>query len=210
MDNEDGEVDLSYSLRHHLLWLANTIYIYLMQIVLGPSCVDLRKEITHATDVDAMITVCDRYVLRLEDQCLLSKRLAPIHQAIISLLDLGIHFSDAHAQYAGEKTFDTTNRSIASNVSQLTPWRRRRRRNEDYENDSSEDDEDDGGVDTSYISFQETTYVDRLQKMQEQFRRLCEFVTVGLRGVSRAGGEPCWGILAEDLDWNRDETGLAR
>ncbi|KAI9707809.1 MAG: hypothetical protein M1836_000771 [Candelina mexicana] len=210
MDNEDGEVDLSYSLRHRLLWLANTLYKYLTDIVLAPSSLDLRKDISDAVEVDAMIAVHDRYVLHLEDRCLISKRLAPIHQAIISLLDLGIHFCDMHAQYAGEKSFDITNRSITSNVSQLPPWRRKRRRDEDDEDDSSEHEDDDEGVDTSYISFQETAYVHRLQKTRDQFERLCGFVTVGLRGVSRAGGEPCWEILAKDLDRDQDSTNLTR
>ncbi|KAI9723052.1 MAG: hypothetical protein M1812_001501 [Candelaria pacifica] len=209
IDHEDGEAYLSYSLRHRLLWLANTLYAYLTEVVLDPSSFDMRKRMAAAIDVDAMITVHDRYILSLEDQCLISKKLAPIHQAIISLLDLGIHFSDVHAQYAGEKSFDTTNRSLASNVSQLPPWRRRRRRNDDYEDDSSEDENEDCAADTSYISFQETAYVDRLQKMREQFERLCGFVTVGLRGVSRAGGEPCWEVLADNLAWNRDFTGIA-
>ena len=199
------EANHYYSIRHRLLWFANTLYNYLSELVVATSTAKLRKDMTVTEDVDAMIEAHRVFIAHLEDQCLLSKKLAPIHQAIISLLDLSILFSDAHNLYSGEKIFDISNRSVSVHTSHLRQTRRPRRRGHGDEVSEDTDDEDmqgeDGATDTSYISFQETAYVDRLRKMRAQFERLCGFVSAGLRGVARAGGETQWEMLAEKLEW---------
>ena len=210
LDSEDIENYHIYSLRLRLLWFTNTLYAYLTETVLAPSTADMRKRMATAEDVDAMIAVHETYIAHLEDQCLLSKKLAPIHQAIISLLDLTILFSDTQASNAGEKFFDLTNRSIVSTASQAASQHRRRSRKDgavsssspsSSSDDDDDDDDDRDEVDTSRIPAHETTYADRLRKMREQFDRLYGFVSVGLQAVSRTGGEPVWEMLAERLAW---------
>ncbi|KAI9767023.1 MAG: hypothetical protein M1840_005982 [Geoglossum simile] len=198
-----GETELYYALRHRLLWFSNTIYTYLTALVLVPNTSGMRQQLSEAEDMDAMIEVHESYVTRLENQCLLSPKLGPIYQAIISLLDLTILLSDAHALYAGEKLFDVTNLSIPTHMSQSTHHNRRKaKKNNGHADSSSSSDEFSAEeADTSYICFQDTGYGERLRKMREQFERLCGFASVGLRGVARAGGEPCWEMLAEKLEW---------
>ncbi|KAI9822683.1 MAG: hypothetical protein M1827_000402 [Pycnora praestabilis] len=204
VDNDDGEIDAAYLLRHRLLWFANTIYSYVTETVIMPSTSTMLQQMANAKDIDAMVAVHEAFCLRLEDQCLLSKKLAPIRQSIRFLLDLAIFFSDAHSAYTGERLFDTTNRSMTSH-NRLLPWRRKYHRNEDDDISSSDEEDDEGrDADISYISFQETAYADRLQNMKEQFNRLSNFVIAGLRSISRAGGEPCWEMLAEKLVWGRE------
>jgi gamma-tubulin complex component 5 len=177
----------------------------------------MRQQLSAAEDMDAIIAVHENYIVRLEDQCLLSPKLAPIYQAIISLLDLTIHLSDAHTIYAGEKVFDNMSRSVSIHMKPLPPssqQRRRRRRakegHDDIGSSSSSDELSAEEADTSYISFQETAYAERLQQMREQFERLCSFARAGLRGVARAGGEPCWEMLAEKLEWGtHGDSGMA-
>ena len=41
--------------------------------------------------------------------------------------------------------------------------------------------------------------------MKDQFGQLCGFVNAGLRGVTRAGGQQCWEILAEKLEWGMEK-----
>jgi gamma-tubulin complex component 5 len=68
--------------------------------------------------------------------------------------------------------------------------------------ESSEHDEDpDYDADTEKLSGNEGSYAERLQKIKAEVTRLRTFVVTGLRGISRAGGEPTWEILAEQLDW---------
>ena len=199
LDSEDGENSLVYSLHHRLLWFTNVVHSYLTNTVLSVTTSEMRIDLTRAEDVDAMISTYEAYIMHLEDQCLLSKKLAPIHQAIISLLDLSILFSDSHASYAGEKLFDLMNRSIMSSTSQQQSIRPRRRKASDASSSEDDDEDHDGEADVSYISLTKVAYVDRLRKMHDSFTKLCGFVTAGLRGVSRAGGEPCWEVLAENL-----------
>ncbi|KAK8153998.1 Spc98 family-domain-containing protein [Phyllosticta citrichinensis] len=56
---------------------------------------------------------------------------------------------------------------------------------------------------TTATSCQQSTgsFVSSLQRMVEQFEQLHGFVVAGLRGVSRAGDERCWEMLAERLEW---------
>ena len=65
---------------------------------------------------------------------------------------------------------------------------------------SSEEDED-YDADTETPSASDESYEERLQKIEEQFGQLLHFTIAGLRGVSRAGGELAWEMLAERLEW---------
>ncbi len=183
---------LTYSLRYRLLWFTNIILTYLTEIVLAVSTAEMRASMAKAEDVDAMIKVHEAYIKSLEEQCLISQRLAPIHQAIISLLDLAVLFSDTNAAYANP------------GQNPNTPITRRKRSNQDASNDSSSslDDPSSDSSDSSPSdppSFTSTQYDHQLRKMHDSFSKLLSFITAGLRGVSRAGGEAAWEILAEKL-----------
>ncbi|MCJ1266757.1 hypothetical protein MMC22_006642 [Lobaria immixta] len=198
----DGENHLVFSLRHRLLWFANVLLTYLTDVVLSAATSEMRANMAAAEDVDEMIAVHENYVSRLEKQCLIEKRLAPLHQAIISLLDLVILFTDAHHSYTGQTTLDLMNHS-------MIPTARRQRilstrgRKSDQASDSSDDDDDAGSngniADVSYMAFAEMPYAQRLLKMHATFSKLLDFIIAGLHGVHRAGGESCWEIFAESL-----------
>lgn len=107
----NGELHLARSLRHRLLWFTNCILTYLTETVLAVSTAKLREELAKADDMDRLIVVHSDYMLRLEERCLLSKKLAPIHQALISVFDLAMSFADAHAAYATDSSSGKTNES---------------------------------------------------------------------------------------------------
>lgn len=197
-ESNDGENILVFSLRHRLLWFSNALLTYLTEIVLSAAIAEMRANMAAAGDVDEMIAVHESYVSRLEKQCLIEKRLSPIHQAIISLLDLVILFSDAHASYTGQTTIDLMNRSMVPAV------RRKHISSTRVRSGDSSDDEDEAGsngdmADVSYIAFAEKPYAERLLKMHTKFSKLLDFVIAGLHGVHRVGGETCWEIFAESL-----------
>ena len=179
---------LTLSLRHRLLWFTNILLTYLTEIVLAVSTVEMRAAMSRAEDVDAMIAVHESYIRRLEEQCLISKRLTPIHQAVISLLDLAVLFTGTHAAHTNpnpKSHIHTQQRKISRIAAS------------DGESSSSEDP---SGSDNEEAEFSFTTpYEDQLRKMHDTYTKLLAFVTAGLRGVSRAGGEACWEILAEKL-----------
>ncbi|KAI9818247.1 MAG: hypothetical protein M1832_004463 [Thelocarpon impressellum] len=159
----------------------------------------LRKNLTEASDMDDMISVHAAFIARLEHQCLLSERLSSVLQAVISLLDLSILFSDAYVLYIGERAFDTSNRSIFLDGTSAQASKHARRRQASNSSSSDEDTSTmNGGAHTSPPA---TPYIDRLAKMSSQFEHLCRLVEVSLRGLARAGGESPFEMLAERLEW---------
>ncbi|MCJ1467177.1 hypothetical protein MMC07_005800 [Pseudocyphellaria aurata] len=200
--NADGENHLVYSLRHRLLWFSNVLLTYLTEIVLFTATAEMRASMAAAEDVDEMIAAHEIYVSKLEKQCLIDKRLAPIQEAIISLLDLVILFSDAHAFYTGQKTLDFLNGSAVLSV-RHKKVSSNRNRSSDQGSESSDDDKEAAPnnqvADVSYMTFNEMSYAGTLLKMHAKFAELLDFVIAGLLGVHRVGGESCWEILAESL-----------
>lgn len=193
---------LIYSLRQCLLWFTNSLLAYLTNSVLSVGVKDMRVSLSKAEDVDDMIAAHDNFLSRVEKQCLISKNLAPIHQAIISILDLAILFSDAHASYKAELI---TSRLARTSTDARHASSNAQRKNGNVASESSDDDDNDNDeeasnrVDLSYISFEETSYAERINSMHASFTKLLSFVIAGLYGVHRAGGEPCWEILANNL-----------
>lgn len=200
MNSKGRETHLFFSLRHRLLWFSNILLTYLTNMVISVATSEMKENLAAAEDVDGMIAVHENYISRLEKQCLLEPRLAPIHQAIVSLLDLVILCSDAHTAYIGQANLDLMDRSMISTSGRQTISSRHKGAN--TESDSSDNDEvnsNDDVADLSYISFAETPYTQRLLKMHGTFSKLLNFVIAGLHGVHRAGGEPCWEIFADSL-----------
>ena len=195
---QNGELALARSLRHRLLWFINCILTYLTGRVLAVSTTEMRGELAKAEDMDKMIIVHSDYMLRLEEQCLLSERHKSIHQALLSLFDLGISFADAHAAYASQVFPKLISQSArwALNDHQAPPVYRRRASS--FSSDDSLDVKEES-EEQRIETFTETTYLYRLKRLHATFTKLHRFVLAGLQGVHRAGTEPTWESLAELL-----------
>ena len=170
----------------------------------------MTTKLGNAEDIDVMAEIHTKYISQLQAQCLLSKNLSPINQAIISLLDLGVLFTDVLSQNCRKNTDSFRAQPSLSRDKRETrkPAQNRRRSVMPAPESSSDDDEeDDYDADAESTTSHEATFAESLAKIQEQFDRLVPFVTAGLRGVSRAGAEVCWEMLAERLEW---QTGRNR
>lgn len=216
-DANNKEDKLGYRVRYSLLWFVNLLYSHMTEQVLAISTAEMRSALAKANSVDGMVAVHRAYTTSLENQCLLSQSLAPIHQAIISLLDLCINFSDTQATRHGEHKFYIATKSLGSSTGQQRQLHRHRtrrnlRRHEDSasEDNSSEDEEDSSLMDegnSTMVSFIESPYATRLRDLNDQFHRLCAFITSGLKNVGRIDGQQSWEILAEKLEWkSKDRT----
>lgn len=203
-ESEDHEHRHVYSLRQCILWFTNSLLTYLTNSVLWVETEEMKLLIAKAEDVDEMIAVHERFISRLENQCLISKKLAPTHQAVISILDLAISFSDAHASYQAQ-LISTGPMMTTAGAGGVPEKGRRKTQDGASESSYGGDEEDSRGADFSYISFGETPYAERVRNMQASFTDLVSFVIAGLYRVHRAGGEPCWEMLANSL-----ATGLGR
>lgn len=194
---DDRAGALVHSLHHNLLWFLDTLYAHLTYLVISAANQSLHQALSNAEDVDAMITAHDAYISSLEDQCLLSNNLSPIHEAIINILDLSIHFADLQTVHAAEEgMFDQGDASMLNTL-------RRKRSGEDDSDSDSDEDNDFEHEQTLTISFRDSPYDLQMRNVKRQFDHLMSFVADGLKGVARADGLPSWNILAERLEWRK-------
>ncbi|OJD33378.1 gamma-tubulin complex component [Diplodia corticola] len=238
---------LQYHLRHRLLWLADTLHSYLTETVFAASTASLRAALARAADIDEMAAVHAAHVAALEDRCLLAPRLAPLHGALVELLDLCVAFADLVAASEEEEEEGQEGRMMTaaaaewgrSTVGGSADGRRRvsgvagRKRPgvqkggrrvsglqvalAEVSDESSEDEAEGGGGGGAELDGEDGgvgkkgrkrsavrergSMQERLGRMKEAFEKHFAFVIAGLRGVSRAGGERCWEVLAERLEW---------
>lgn len=197
-DIKDGRLrQLSYKLRQRLVWLADILRSYLTGTVIDPCFADMKAAMSKAGDIDEMSAIHMRYVARLQDQALLSDNLKPIHEAMLSLLDLATSYSQHHAKREAVRSRPMHQRNSENRTSHrksILPLQL-----ELDESDSSNvgDDEESTASDTPVPSGQGAV----LESIEKEFGRLLPFVAAGLRSVGRVGAEPVWEMLADRLEW---------
>ncbi|KAL1628544.1 hypothetical protein SLS56_005889 [Neofusicoccum ribis] len=218
---------LQYHLRHRLLWLADNLHSYLTETVIAAATAQLRKDMATAADIDVMAALHTAHVKALEERCLLAPRLATIHSALIELLDLAVAFADltgeaeqADGGFLAPGAFGSSGRSSGSaeggrrkSGGRKRPENRNRRTSglqvamaEVSDSSSDEEGGEDGGGNGEGRRKRAATRTglsmeQKLVRMEETFEQNFGFVVAGLRGVSRAGGERCWEMLGERLEW---------
>jgi gamma-tubulin complex component 5 len=216
---------LSYALRHNLFWFLNVLYSHLTDFVISSTTESLRKSLSTSTDVDAMISAHRSHMASLEEQCLLSTNLHPLHQATLTVLDLCIAFSDLHATRSQHQKplgpTRTPRKQTATKLfkTELKPTPRKTHYEYSYGDEDkstdeeigpdSESEEMDSDVEDELaprrpVSLHESQYVQRLRGIHDQFNRLVAFMAAGLKGVGRVDGQVSWEMLAEKLEWRRE------
>jgi gamma-tubulin complex component 5 len=199
------------SIRHDLQCFVDTLFAHTLNTILKPACQHMGLKMSFAEDIDQMTEVHEFFIQTIQTQCLLTKNLTPIYHAIICVLELGVRFADLRRQLVSKSGSTVDNgkkkRSKARRRSTMRQGRQLETDNSLSSGDSSDNDKDpDYDADTEKLSGNEGSYAERLQKMKEEMARLRSFVVTGLRGISRAGGEPTWEMLAEQLDWGVGAT----
>jgi gamma-tubulin complex component 5 len=191
----DENDTLVHALHHNMLWVLDFIYGHLTYLVISTATRSLHKDLSGAQDVDAMIAAHRSYMSSLEAQCLLSKDLSHVHDAIINFLDLCVHFADLQAAHLlGDEEKHRENLHT-------------KKESENEFDSDDEDDDDDDNVNhehTLTVSFHDSTYSQQLQTVNNQFNHLTTFVTDGLKSLARADGLQSWDILADRLEWRRN------
>lgn len=197
---------LGYALRHNMLWFLNVLYGHITDLVITTSTNSLWKYLSSSKDIDSMVAVHRSYMSSMKDQCLLSKNFAPLHEAIIDLLNLCVRFADIQAMQNGDDQLDRTPNTHSAN-----PRKGKNQRRTSEENRSDEDEDDGYENEGSDLKQDKSTgitlqgsYPEQLRELKYQFDRLVAFVTAGLKSVGRVDGQPSWEILAERLEWRKE------
>ena len=82
------------SIRHRLHWFVETVQNYILKEVLEPTMLGMRSEMSSAPDIDSMICLHENHLAQAEIACLLANQQRSTHQALVSILDIVIVFSD--------------------------------------------------------------------------------------------------------------------
>ena len=200
-----------YAMRTKLLWFCATYHSYLTSQVLMSNVAQMRENLHNAEDIDAMISAHTSFVKRVTDEACLGRKLDPIRDCILDVLDLSIKLEDARRAQAMKEQADFQEISRLSMMSSPTKTPRRSpaygRRAHLEPKQSEEDDgvssgEEDAAADLSLDL--EQSYSQVLVEIRADFDRHLRFLVGGLRGVARATSDPAsvkWDTLAEMLEF---------
>ena len=203
IDSDIAEQNVARELYQKLLLFGNVLYNHLTALVIDSSTLLMKERMRQASNVDEMTQVHTSYIANLEKACLTSKKLTPIRDAIISVLDLSIRFADIVTTPSGGRPADDDDaRSFRSAAS------RPRMGKNQHEEDSEDEDEDDGtnSGDEGYSTFivlDDSSPAEEFRRMSKEFDKYLAFVIAGLKSLGRVDGEESWDILAGRLDWKR-------
>lgn len=170
-----------YAVHNNLLWLVNTFLSHLTTLVIEVNTAQMRHELSKAEDVDAMIAVHEAYIARLDDQCFLTNQHASLYQAVISILDLAVLFSDVQDAQAGH-----TSGAQDPTISRSDP-------------ESSSDEESEATKSSSPTFHSKAQPEGRLTHIHNTYTQLLTIVTAAVEKISKADGGPIWEILAGNL-----------
>jgi gamma-tubulin complex component 5 len=197
-----GADKVTVSLKQCLTWFVDNLQSYVLEVVLLPAIHHLRKQIARAEDVDALLQAHESFTDKIQAQCLLTKNVKPIHDSLVSLLDLTVQYSNARTKHL--RLLDMASILKERTIRRKNPTHTHKRQqqhdsdsNESSQgSDTSDDDEDNANSETGSAS-----YDDQLAVISKSFIDLCNFTIAGLRGISRTTGETCWEMLAERMEW---------
>ena len=195
-----GADKATVNLKQRLTWFADNMQTYILETVMTPALLRLREEISYSKEVDSLVNAHRRFILSIESQCLLTKNLKPIYDSLISLLNFAVQYSDFRARYLRSRDdgsiLDDRSRRTRRKATELQEQKQEAEDHSDYS-----DEETQSTPETNDALYSNAKYEEQLAETNQQFSQLCNFAVAGLRGVSRAGGEVCWEMLSERLEW---------
>ncbi|OAP61471.1 hypothetical protein AYL99_03674 [Fonsecaea erecta] len=173
---------------------ANTLYSHLTSCTVQTFTRSMR-ELLHSSStrsLDDMIAIHTHYVEALEHACLSSRRIKPLRDALVTILDLSIRFTDLVTSPSTHLDVRPTSADAhgdfeASSFISARSQRRRRGRRQGADDSSSEDDDTSMGEGYStFILEQDTSLIQEIIKVRDIFRKHAKFLIAGLRAVARS------------------------
>lgn len=116
VDSKSAQQKLILLLGQRLRWFVDTLYFYITTAVLDTSIQQLYSHLHDAKDLDDLITTFDDTILSLSTSCILDEQQGTTHNAIISLLDLAVRFSDLCASISSEASPSRDAEKIANKI----------------------------------------------------------------------------------------------
>lgn len=189
----DNIISQILALRQRLLWFVSTLRSHFTNMAsLAMSC--LTTMLNKASDVDDLVTAYAEFQRILADKLLLTSNLQPISQALFAILDISEEFSLLWTSTIEASIVMSGNATSRDNAA--SKRKGAEDRPEIVENTADLSDEETVEVQSKLLRPSSN-----IQNLRKSYERQLSFAIAGLRGVSRAGGEPAWIMLAERLQW---------
>ncbi|KAJ7940262.1 Spc98 family-domain-containing protein [Mycena leptocephala] len=215
------------SMLERILESADTILNFLTTYVIHTQVLKFHETFRKAKSLDEMIQVHDEHIEKIRGRCLLQSNTSALHRAILSVLDMSLHFCESFVSFAGNTTV-TLDVSRLSLISKRHRSRRQRsqRKNvvsfsqvvEEDSDESSDGDEDEvddddyhGVADTSFSMAASSSIVSsedgysRIDKMSTELDGLVRFVRRGVESLAGGTGDAAssFSVLSFALeDWD--------
>jgi gamma-tubulin complex component 5 len=192
-----SEQRLAQGIYCQLLIFVNYLYDHLTLSEIEHAKIEMRQALTATVDVDEMIQAHQSYVSKLEEMCLVSRRVSTIKRAVMVVLDLCIRFSDTVTSPVGRRS-SIDAQSFKSAASRLRSGHKRQSTDES----SSEEDSSDPEGFSTFITFDDTSYEGELRHIKQEFDRQRSFIVAGLKSIGRVEEQSTgWDVLAERMSW---------
>ncbi|KAF8961118.1 Spc98 family-domain-containing protein [Flammula alnicola] len=221
------ELKVFYAMRSRLSWFINTLLNFLTTYVIHAEVSRFHEAFHKAQSLDEMIQLHDEHLDKIRGRCLLKPNTSALHRAILSVLDMCLHFSEGFVTFAGDTTatLDVSRQSI--NMKRHRSRRQRRQRKNvigfsqflQDDDDSSDEDQDlltegsgqsNDPPEPSYsmlgesVNSEEDFFV-RVERMSSELDGLVRFLRRGVESLAGGTSEaaPAFEVLAFSLeDWD--------
>ncbi|KAG1809247.1 Spc98 family-domain-containing protein [Suillus variegatus] len=213
------ELKVFYAMRGKLSWFINTLLNFLTTHVLYSQLAMFHENFNKAESLDEMIKIHNDHLDTIQCGCLLHPDTSALHRAVLSALDMCLHFSNIFVSFSGDNTHDISRLSIVIKRHRSRRQRRLRRdiigfsTPEIISDDESDDDDDEMVGDAPEPSFSLAASVmsyegdlpDHLEKLSSDLDGVVRFVRRGSEtwAGSMSKAAPAFGVLAFALeDWD--------
>ncbi|GAB7351046.1 hypothetical protein MBLNU459_g1528t1 [Dothideomycetes sp. NU459] len=189
--SHDPDMSQTLALRQRLLWFVGTLRAHFTEI----SALSMRHlvlTIERAPDVDGLARAYADFQRILADKLLLTRSLRPISQALLAILDVCEDYAFVWVDMI-EKAVTKSGRSTSRDLAA--------RRQDSSAHSVTSQEALAGLYEEEKVEASPSMHRPSLEvnSLRAEYDRQLLFAIAGLRGVSRAGGESAWIMLAERL-----------
>ena len=203
---EDGKGYSAVMLRHRMLCWVNTLFSYLTDVVISSAAAEMRQKMASAEDIDGLISVHQDYVQSLEERCLLSETRKSTLQAIMSVLDLVVLFTETCVPSDSQGAATSFRQSKGS--SNAKPKQTRRRRQSDASSSDEEVSAAEQDSSPELVDLRGGLSIMQLRKMRDTFNQLHTLILAGLCNFSKGDEDNAIELLVSMLSSCFSQTGL--
>ncbi|KAG9317863.1 Spc98 family-domain-containing protein [Chiua virens] len=210
-----SELKVFYAMRGKLSWFVNVLFNFLTTNVIHVQVLKFKSAFTEVKSLDEMIKLHNDHLETLLAECFLDSATTSLLKAILSILDMCIHFRTFFTSFAGDTTHDISRLSISMRRHRSRRQRRQRKNVIGFSVPVLSDTEDDSDTDTdgdaapemepSFSADVEEAFSTRMETLSGELDGLVRYVRRGAESLARGSSEAAsaFGVLAFMLeDWD--------